>query len=179
MDSRYQAVLDMSKPRNVRLSKRGRLWVLWLALPVCAVEAGILVSLYFSWMQLKSVAELVRVHGVAFYGVFFIPILPLCYRRVLLRQKNLLANGEIAVATVTQRIHDMRMRAFYVKYRFTVHRGDLAEGKCLDPTELLREGSTMLVYYDPDNLDNKVGQCEAYYEIPVSGDREDYVDAVG
>ena len=124
-------------------------------------------------------AELVRVHGIAFYAVLFIPVLPFWYKRVLLRQKKLLTNGEIAIATVTQRIHDMRMRAYYVKYRFSLHKGELAEGKCLDATELLREGSTMLVYYDPDDLDSKVAQCEAYYEIPVSGDREHYVDAVG
>jgi hypothetical protein len=184
MEARYQAMLDMPKPRAVHLSKRGRRWLIWLGLAVTAIEIWVLLSLYFEWIHLKSLAEVVRLHGVAFYGIFFIPILPFWYKRSLLRQKRLLQSGEIAFAHIIEWIPPgtngpKRDLEFFVKYVFSDKKGETVDGMCLDSTRLLREGSSMLVYYNPDDLDQKVAQCEAYFEVLLPGHKEDFVDAVG
>ncbi|HKT51123.1 MAG TPA: hypothetical protein VJV96_12530 [Candidatus Angelobacter sp.] len=184
MDARYQAMLDMPRPRTVQLSRRGRSSLLWLGLAVGAVEVCMLVSLYFDWDQLKSLAEVVRVHGLLFYATLLIPILPFWYKRSLLKQKSLLQNGEIAVAHIKEWIPPGTNGPkgnweFFVKYTFPDKKGETVEGRCLDSTKLLRVGSNMLVYYNPDDLDDKVAQCEAYFELFLPGYKEDFVDAVG
>lgn len=161
MDARYQALFDMPKPRTVQLSKRGRRWLILLGLPLAAVEAGMLISLYFDWGRLKSLAEVVRLHGMAFYGIWFIPIFPFWYRRSLRKQKSLLQNGEVAIAHITQWIAPgsngpKREYEFFVNYKFSDKKGEIVEGMCLDSTKLLREGASMLVYYNPDDLNEKI-----------------------
>ena len=41
---------------------------------------------------------------------------------------------------------------------------------------MLREGSSMLVFYDPGNLDALIPQCATRYEVVVPGFGPDYVD---
>jgi hypothetical protein len=66
-----------------------------------------------------------------------------------------------------------------VKFNFRDDQGGLIERESVDSTNLLREGSSMLVYYDGDDMDALVAQCAAYYEIVVPGFKSDYVDEVG
>ncbi len=181
MDSRYQryqALLDQPRPRQVKLSRRGRHWLLLLGAVVAVVEVLLLATLYSDWLRWNSMAELVRKNGVAFYAAVLLPLLPALYFSSLARQKRLLANGEIAAATVTSRFFTGRMGP-YVRYRFKDRQGNSVEGESLDSTNLLREASTILVYYDTEDIGNQVAQCAAYYEVILPGFGSDYVDEIG
>lgn len=179
MDSRYQALLDQPRPRQVKLSKRGRYWLLLLTAVVGVVELSLLAVLYSRWVRWNSLAELVQNHGAAFYAALLLPFLPALYLFPLGRQKRLLAGGEIAIATVTSRFQIGTRGPYYVKYRFKDNQGNLVERESVDSTNLLREGSTMLVYYDCEDMDDQLAQCAAYYEVVVPGFGPDYVDEAG
>ncbi len=179
MDSRYQALLNQPRPRQVKLSKRGRYWLLLLSGILGVVELSLLATLHSHWLRSNSIAELVQKNGVVFYAAVFLPFLPVLYSSALASQKRLLANGEMAIATVTSRFQTSASGPYYVKYKFKDDQGNLLEGESLDSTDLLREGSTMLVYYSGEDTDDQVAQCAAYYEVIVPGFGSDYVDETG
>jgi hypothetical protein len=176
MDSRYQAILTQARPRKVRLSKRGRSSLLLFGAVVLVAEIWIFVALYLRWSRLHGVTELWRNNGLAFYAAVALPVLLLSYAPVLRRQKLLLSDGQVTVAMITSRFRINNRGPFYVKYKFQDDRGGLIERDSVDSTNLLREGSSMLVYYDSDDVESQVAQCAAFYEIVVPGFKSDYVD---
>lgn len=157
------------RPRPVRLSRRGKFWLLLLGSVLAGIEVLLIVFLYSNWNQEGSWADLVQNHGVAFYSALFLPVLPFLYRRVLGHQRSLFEEGEVAIATVKSRYKKNRRGAFYVKYNFRDLEGNVVESESLDSTSLLREGSGMLVFYDGDNVDDQIAECAAYYEVMLPG----------
>jgi len=158
----------------VRLSRRGKSWVRLLAGILAAVEAGLLIYLSTCWTRTNSLAALISRNGLAFYSALLLPFLPAIVSRGLGREKELVRNGEVAVATVTStsnspskvnRNDDVRI----VEYQFRDESGALMEGTSVDPTFLLREHSAMLVFYDPDDPTQRVTQCAAYYQVVALG----------
>lgn len=140
------------------------------------IELLLLLSLWRHWGQVSSLEELIAKFGPVFYAALLLPFLPLLYSRVLSRQKQLLQNGEVAIAAVKSRYRIRGQGPYYVSYSFRDAAGTAVEGKSLDSTGMLREGSGMLVYYDGDDTDDQVAQCAAYYVVSVPGLVPDYVD---
>jgi hypothetical protein len=179
MDNRYQAIMTQPRPRQVRLSKRGKSSLRLLSAVLVVAEIWIFAALYLRWLRLHSLTELWQNNSLAFYAAAALPLLLLCYAPSLKRQKLLLADGQVAVAMITSRFRMNKYGPFYVKFNFRDDQGGLIERESVDSTNLLREGSSMLVYYDGDDMDALVAQCAAYYEIVVPGFKSDYVDEVG
>jgi hypothetical protein len=119
-----------------------------------------------------------------FYSALLFPLLPVRLSRGWVRQKQLVRDGAVAIATVTStsnspgapnRNDDVRM----VQYQFRTDSGALITGSSPDPTLLLRDGSDMLVYYDPAAPAEQVAQCASYYEALVPGLEPDWRDQIG
>jgi hypothetical protein len=168
----------------VRLSRRGKSWVLLLASILAAVEAGLLILLLSRWIHTNSLATVVSRNEIAFYSALLLPFLPVMFSRGMGREKELIRNGEVAVATVTStsnsssqvnRNDDVRT----VQFQFRDKHGGLVEGTSVDSTLLLREQSAMLVFYDSDDTTQHVAQCAAYYQVVAPGLGPDWLEDIG
>jgi hypothetical protein len=177
MDNAYHAILNLPRPRRVRLSRRGKSWLLLLGSVLGGIEILLISFLYSRWNSTGSWAQLVQNHGLPFYSVLLLPFLPFVYRRWLDHQKHLLEQGDVAMATVKSRYRKANRGPYYVMYSFRDSKGDVLEGESLDAEEMLREGSGVLVFYDNDNVDDQVAECAAYYEVIVPSSQP--VGAVG
>ena len=182
LNEKQKFLSSQPHPRTVRMSKRGRSWVRILGIVLAVVELGLILSFYFRWRHMGSFAAVLAKNGVAFYSALLLPFLPIPFYRGLLKQRELVRNGEVAIATVTStsnspsqinRNDDVRL----VEYRFRVQSGDCMTGSSVDPTGLLRDGSAMLVYYDSQNPTEQISQCAGYYE--VSGLPPDWIEEIG
>jgi hypothetical protein len=167
----------------VCLSRRGKSWVLLLASILIAVEAGLLIFLLSRWLHTKSLAAIVS-DGIASYSALLLPFLPVLFFQGLRKEKELIRNGEVAIATVTatsnspskvNRNDDIRT----VQYLFRDKHGALVEGTSVDSTLMLREQSAMLVFYDSDDPTQHVAQCACYYKVVAPGLNPDWLDDMG
>ena len=184
ISEKQQFCASQPRPRIVRLSRRGKSWVLLLTSILAAVEAGLLVFLLTRWIRTSSLATVASNHGIALYAALLLPFLPVMFRRGLAKEKHLIANGEVAVATVistsnsssqVNRNDDVRT----VQYQFRDKSGALVEGSSVDSTLMLRDHSAMLVFYDPDDSTQQVAQCAAYYQVVAPALDPDWLEDMG
>src|SRR5712691_3576846 len=128
-----------ARPRTVRLSRRGKSWIMVLAGFAVAVEGGLLIYLSSRWAQVHSLNALVNTHPVAFFLAVLIPFLPLMLSPGWAKQKRLVRDGAVAIARVTwtsnsplevNRRDDVRM----VRYQFRTDSGAQITGSSVDPT---------------------------------------------
>ena len=149
-----------------------------------AVEAGLVAYVVTHVHGINSVAGMVRNNGAAFYAALFLPLSPVLFSRGLLKQRWLIRNGEVAIATVistsnspgrTNRNDDIRT----VEYEFRDGTNATLSGSSVDPTFSLREGSAMLVFYDADDPTNQIAECVAYYEVTAPKLEPVWINKIG
>jgi hypothetical protein len=184
ISERQRLIALQPLPRMVRLSRRGKSWVLLLASVLATVEAGLVIYLVSRWIKANSLTTVVSTYGLAFYSALFLPFLPVFFSRGLGKEKELVRNGKVAIATVTStsnspskvnRNDDVRT----VQFQFRDGSGTIVEGTSVDSTLLLREQSAMLVFYRAGDPTQHVAQCAAYYQVMVPGLDSDWLDDVG
>lgn len=174
---RKQFIAAQPRPRDVVLSRRGRSWVMMVIGVILAVELLAVAYVVQQWLNVRSEA----IRSVGFVVALLVPFSPLVFWSGLRNQRMLLRSGDVAVATVTwssgepsgvNRNDDVRT----VRYSFGDENGGIHEGTSADGTLVLREKSAMLVFYDPDNANNNVPQCAAYYKVVAGGLEDDFLD---
>lgn len=184
ISEKRELLASQPRPRVLRLSRRGKSWVLILSSILAAIETSLLVSLLARWLHAGSMATVASHHGLAVYTALLLPFLPVMFRRGLSKEKELIANGEVGVATVittsnspsqVNRNDDVRT----VQYQFQDQNGAIVEGSCVDSTLMLRDHSSMLVFYDSDDPTKHVAQCAAYYHVVVPGLDGDWMEDMG
>jgi hypothetical protein len=184
LGDKQRLLAGLARPRTVRLSRRGKSWIMVLACAGVAVEAGLLIYLSSRWMQVHSLGAVVNGHEIAFFAALVVPLLPFMLSPGWGKQKRLVRDGAVVIATVTwtsksssevNRNDDVRM----VRYQFRTDSGAQITGSSADPTFQLREGSTMLVYYDPADPGEQAAQCASYYVAMAPGLASDWLDEIG
>jgi hypothetical protein len=65
MDNRYQAIMTQPRPRQVRLSKRGKSSLRLLSAVLVVAEIWIFAALYLRWLRLHSLTELWQNNSLA------------------------------------------------------------------------------------------------------------------
>ena len=184
LGDKQRLLAAVARPRTVRLSRRGKSWIMVLAGVAVAVEAGLLIYLSSRWMQLHSLVAVVNTHGIAFFAALLVPLLPVVLSPGWAKQKRLVRDGAVAIATVTwtsnspsevNRRDDVRM----VLYQFRTDSGAQITGSSVDPTFQLREGSPLLLYYDPADPGEQAAQCASYYVAVAPGLEPDWLDEIG
>lgn len=158
--------------------------MLTLAGVLALVEIALLSFVGSHWMRTGSLSTVIGNNGAAFYVALCLPFLTLMFSGGLRKQKELIRNGEVAVATVTSTSNsgikapssdDVRT----VEYQFRDATGAILTGSTVDPTFLLREESAMLVYYDSEDSSQQIAQCAAYYEVVAPGLDSSWLDKMG
>ena len=86
--------------------------------------------------------------------------------RSIVRDRGLLSDGEIAVATVTSQSHaGGESRESRIVYTFKDAAGRTFSGKCADRTRKVFEETQTPVFYDPANPSKNVALVGATYDL--------------
>jgi hypothetical protein len=162
----YRDVLitQASTPRATRpvLSDFISSWALVVFSIACIVAIG--KALYLRWLTSKSFAAF---HAADWFGlpVFgFIVWLGFNMRRVSSRRRELMRNGEAAIASVLSQANHGRGGS-WVTFSFDDTHGIKHQGACTDRTKELFKGMTFLVYYDREQPNRRVASCDSDFEV--------------
>jgi hypothetical protein len=153
-----------SPPRATRpiLSEFISSWALVVFSIACIVAIG--KALYLKWLTSKSFAAF---HPADWFGLVvfgFLIWLGLSVRRVSSWKRELMRNGEAAVASVASQANHGRGGS-WVTYSFDDTHGIKHQGACRDRTKELFKGMTFLVYYDREQPNRRVASCDSDFEV--------------
>ena len=172
IDPRYEELLQIPPPRNVRLSKRGRFNLSLVLVVVLAFVSILLAELYRSWAITKSFEAFhFREWGMLGFALLLLLILVTQWRTVA-RDRELLQHGDIATARIVQKWGSRSASA--IKYEYQDGSGEKHVQTGTDYTQKLVEGMRVPVFYDRENPNRQVPACGTYYEViqPEGGTRE-------
>jgi hypothetical protein len=163
LSPQYEALLKTSPPRMLRMSRRGR-FNLSLTLFVLLVFAGIMiVQLYSAWATAHSFAGFrTREWGMAGFAVLLVLMLVWQWR-VMDRERDLLANGEVVAAKIVQKFGSRNASA--IKYEFEDYTGQKHVKTGTDYTQKFEEGMVVPVFYDRENPNRQVPACGTFHEV--------------
>lgn len=165
-DEMSRALADLPRPRAVRMSRRGKTMAI-------VVLAALLASLgiYATGFGLQRTAGAqyyapsqfpVYAISIAFIVVFAVVIL-----NVARRQKQLLAEGEMAMAQVTKRW--LARNGPNIRYEFTTPLGEHFSRGAPDGSRQLCVGMNVPVFYDSRNPKKQLALCASFYELVPPG----------
>lgn len=145
-EKEFPELAALPRPRKLRMTWKGRFYATFALVVVSLVTVYCLPALWTEFNNPHSpngrkwslAAALVVVYGYAF--AFF---------RNRLRERRLLADGELASGYVTEQSNGQYTQS--IQYCFKLSSGRLAFGRCNDASRSLYEGMTVPVFYDADN----------------------------
>lgn len=163
LSSKYESVLKTSPPRDLRITPRGK-FNLSLTLFVLLIFAGIIsVQLYKAWAATHSFADFhIREWGMAGFALLLLLML-VSQWRTLDRERELLGNGEVVAAKITEKFGNRNASA--IKYEFEDFAGQKHVSTGTDYTQKLAEGMLVPVFYDRDNPNRQVPACGTFHEV--------------
>jgi hypothetical protein len=164
--AQQQALLKTSRPREIRMSTRGRFSLSVAFVGVMGFAAIFGVHLYTIWQRKLSVAAFTPGDWVIAAIVAFMLLLPFAMWRSQVRECDLLENGEVALATVVRQWKGDKGSSS-VEYEFKDFQGETRKGMGFDYTEKLFEGMPVAVFYDRDNPKRQIPACATYHEVVV------------
>jgi hypothetical protein len=141
-------------------------WALIVFLISCSV--AIVKALYLKWLTSKSFAAF---HPADWFGLLvfgFFVWLGFGVRRVSSRKRELMRNGEVAIASVASQANHASAKGgthSWVTYSFEDAHGMKYQGACTDRTSELFKGMTFLVYYDREQPNRRVASCDSDFEV--------------
>jgi hypothetical protein len=162
--AQQQALLKTSRPREIRMSTRGRFSLSVAFVGVMGFAAIFGVHLYTIWQRKLSVAAFTPGDWVIAVIVAFMLLLPYAMWRSQVRECDLLENGEVALATVVRQWKGDKGSSS-VEYEFKDFQGETRKGIGFDYTEKLFEGMPVTVFYDRDNPKRQIPACATFHEV--------------
>jgi len=163
----FKTLLEISRPRPVRVSKKGRSN---LVIAMAGVAAFNIIFLANAWQKLSaagSFAALSRADWLWLVFAVAMLLIPYMTWKNVQRQRALLENGEMALATVVRQFSNRSTST--VQFEFQDASGEKQRGLATDNTRSLYEGMTVPVFYDPQNPRLRVAQCESFCEVILPG----------
>lgn len=85
------------------------------------------------------------------------------------KQKQLVADGEMSMARVTDRV--LARNGPNIRYEFMTPLGEYFSGSAQDGTRKLSVGMNVPVFYDALNPRRQLALCASFYEVELAGAR--------
>lgn len=169
-ERQFRTLLELPRPRPVRLSARGKssLIVLAAGLLLLVIVLALMVSLPGAGTR-RSIApnRMILVYVVP---LGLVAILALLMRRGLAREKKLLAQGELALGRVTRQWRSRNGNG--IRYEFSPAGGQLISRSCTDYSRQFSEGMAVPVFYQAGQPNKQVALCGSFYEIVAPGQEQ-------
>lgn len=159
----YDFMVSLPPPRPVRLGPRGKIMLTVVLLVVFFLDAFLIWSLYGVWYGTRSFADF---HGPQIFLAcltVLIACVPFFVRRGMVRHKNLMENGAVAMAHVTGQ-KNLKNNSI-ITYEFEDANGKTISESGPDLTRSLYEGMTVPVFYDEQDARRNVAACASFFEI--------------
>jgi hypothetical protein len=163
------ALASMPPPRNVRLSRRGKSTVTVLMIALLASLAGYLATLAVARRALGEQTPQGSQFPLDAVAIGVVAVISIVLLTVVARQKQLMAEGEAAIARVTRRWQTHRGTA--IRYEFTTLRGEQILGGAGDATRQLAVGMSVPVFYDTQKPRKQLALCASFFEVNVPGSK--------
>ena len=161
------ALASMPPPREVRLSRRGKTTVTVLMIALLAASAGYLVTLAVARRALGDQPPQASQFPLDAVAIGTIAVISIILLTVVARQKQLMAEGEVAIARVTRQWQTHRGPA--IRYEFTTLRGEQLLGGAGDGSRQLAVGMSVPVFYDAQKPKRQLALCASFFEVNVPG----------
>jgi hypothetical protein len=162
----YQALMRMSRPRDVRMARRGVFNLSLILLVVLLFLTLMVVELYRAWGVLHSFAKFeTREWSMVGFTAFLLLIL-LSQWRTMARERDLLENGQLALARVVGKWASRNNST--ITYEFQDATGRDHRAADTDYTRRLEPGMTVAVFYNRDHPKRRVAACATFHEVVPS-----------
>jgi hypothetical protein len=161
-----QALLRTSRPREIRMSTRGRVSLSLALVAVLAFAAMFGLHLYTVWARKLSFAVFTPGDWVMAAIVALLLFLPFTMWRSQTRECDLLENGEVALATVVRQWRGEKSSSS-IEYQFKDYQGATRTAVGFDYTNKLFEAMPVAVFYDRDNPQRQIASCATFHEVVI------------
>jgi hypothetical protein len=156
-------IAELPRPRPVRMSARGRM--------MAAVVSVALLTSFGAYAAADAVMRRsVRIPyaGPSQFPIFvlsiiFITIATIVMANVIGGQKRLLADGEMCMARVVDRV--LARNGPNIRYEFTTPLGEHVSGSSQDGSRKLSVGMCVPVFYDAQDPGKQLALCASFYEV--------------
>ena len=164
-DDTSQILSELTRPRPVRMSFRGKLIVFFIPAVLVMLVAviainershptpGLRAGFFMSLLQVACILS---------------TVLGLIQSRIYVRQKRLVSEGELGIGRVTE-VLQARFGGPYVTYEIETPSGERLSKIASNNKANLSPGMTVPVFYDRENPKKQVVLCAAFYEVVSSG----------
>jgi hypothetical protein len=165
----YRLLLELPRPRPVRMTRRGRMSV--------AVIAGAVLMFGLALVAMTLLQPpAARRNGpppsralVIALPLGLLTAMALVMQRALARERELLGEGEVVMGRVTKQW--TARNGSGIRYEFTTASGETISRMTTDFARQLSEGMTVPVFYDLLEPKKQVALCAAFYEVVLPGQR--------
>jgi hypothetical protein len=166
-DEMSRRLAEVPRPRPIRMSRRGKSSAV-LVFAILFASMGIFVA----GLSAKTAAAAGKPGPPQFLmyalPIVFILVIGPVMLRTILRQKPLLAEGEIGTGRVTER--RMARHGPTIRYEFTSPLGEHFSRSTADGSRQLSEGMNVPIFYDPQNPKKQLALCASFYEVVLPGE---------
>jgi hypothetical protein len=160
---RDEALLRTPAPRQIRVSKRGRItmWVASIGLSIFVVPMA--AGIYRQWALSHSFAT---VHdlgwAVAIEGLVALVVYGIWSGQK--RECDLLEHGEVVMGRVVRQWTDNKNNS-WIEYEFADFLGSSHRGSARDETDQLFAGMPVAIFYDRDKPSRQIAACATLHEV--------------
>jgi hypothetical protein len=160
----YERLRILRRPRTIRMKTLNRIFVVAYVAAFLGIGAAIL-AIVRNGVDQASFRALPNLTTFAMFGVIW-SIMAITMFRSVLRDRSLLSDGEIAIATVTsQSFAGGESRNSRITYQFNDAAGRTFSGKCTDHTRKVFEEMRTPIFYDPADPAKNVALVGATYDL--------------
>lgn len=163
----YEFLISLPPPRQVQLSRRGKRLLMVLLAFALGMEGFLVWSFYGVWQRSGMVPNSRGAEALMICFMVLVACLPFFVRRGMVRDKDLMENGAVAVGRVTEQ-KNMK-NASLITYEFRDSSRRAVSGSGNDLTRSFFPEMTVPVFYDPGNSKRSVAACASFFEITEPG----------
>jgi hypothetical protein len=164
--SRDEALLRTPAPRQIRVSKSGRIVMGISVVGLSAFVIPFAINIYHQWTVYHSFSNIRGLGwGLAFEGVVALAAYGVWRGQV--RECDLLEHGEVVIGRVLRQWTDNK-RNSSIEYEFTDFLGSSHKEGAFDRTNQLVSGMPLVVFYDRDNPKRQIAYCTTLHEVILS-----------
>jgi hypothetical protein len=167
LSAAYVALANTPAPRRVRMARRATMNLLMPLAVVAIFELILIGHVFIKWSAVHSFSTFETRDWAALGLGLLLLFIPLSVWRGQSRERELMENGEIAVAKVVKQ-WSVRNGASIV-YEFSDCNGQSRRQGGFDYTGKLCEGASVPVFYDRENPKRQVAACSALHEVVIAG----------
>jgi hypothetical protein len=153
------------RPREIRPNIRAA-WLLLVLLFVAVWAVAIAKSLFVEWFASPSIADFFATEWYILFGLLILAAFEVSGLRSALRGRELMKNGEVAIASVLSQKHIFAPRSISrLTYAFEDTHGIKYQGSCTDDTRELFTGMSFLIFFERDLPMTRLESCRSKFDI--------------